>query len=108
MLPAFLIFLSLFVISLWDRVNVFGASIDAEELETGTPLSSPPLIDLISNDPILRRVKVFLIILSFSCKAWFIFIQEQICTKMRSQSHFLVIYMSLKKFMELVNLFFKN
>ncbi|KAI9124532.1 hypothetical protein K1719_004454 [Acacia pycnantha] len=44
--------------SLWDRVNVFGASIDAEELETGTPLSSPPLIDLISNDPILRRVKL--------------------------------------------------
>lgn len=44
--------------SLWDAVNVFGNPIDGDLLTTGTPLSSPPLIDLISNDPILREVKV--------------------------------------------------
>ncbi|XP_028760019.1 isoamylase 1, chloroplastic [Neltuma alba] len=44
--------------SLWDGVNVFGASIDADSMTTGTPLSSPPLIDLISNDPILCKVKL--------------------------------------------------
>lgn len=60
---AFLIFLSLFVISLWDGVNVFGAPIVGDLLTTGTPLSIPPLIDLISNDPILRGVKVFLLTL---------------------------------------------
>jgi len=38
---------------------VFGAPIEGELLTTGTPLGSPPLIDLISNDPILRGVKVF-------------------------------------------------
>lgn len=52
-------FLSLFVISLWDGANVFGAPIEGDLLTTGTPLSSPPLIDLISNDPILCGVKVF-------------------------------------------------
>lgn len=54
-----LIFLSLFVTSLWNGVNVFGAPIEGDLLATGTPLSSPPLIDMISNDPILRGVKVF-------------------------------------------------
>lgn len=53
------IFLFLFVTSLWDGVNVFGAPIKGDFLTTGTPLGSPPLIDLISNDPILRKVKVF-------------------------------------------------
>jgi isoamylase len=54
-----LIFLSLFVTSLWNRVNVFGAPIEGDLLTIGTPLSSPPLIDMISIDPILRGVKVF-------------------------------------------------
>ncbi|QCD85182.1 glycogen operon protein GlgX [Vigna unguiculata] len=44
--------------SLWDATNVFGAPIEGELLTTGTPLGSPPLIDLISNDPILRGVKL--------------------------------------------------
>ncbi|KAK7369843.1 hypothetical protein VNO80_11889 [Phaseolus coccineus] len=44
--------------SLWDATNVFGAPIEGDLLTTGTPLGSPPLIDLISNDPILRGVKL--------------------------------------------------
>ncbi|KAH9653636.1 isoamylase 1 [Citrus sinensis] len=44
--------------SLWDSVNVYGIPIEGDLLTTGTPLSSPPLIDLISNDPILRGVKL--------------------------------------------------
>lgn len=49
----------MFSTSLWDSVNVYGIPIEGDLLTTGTPLSSPPLIDLISNDPILRGVKVF-------------------------------------------------
>ncbi|THG10195.1 hypothetical protein TEA_013888 [Camellia sinensis var. sinensis] len=44
--------------SLWDALNVYGNPIEGDMLTTGTPLSSPPLIDMISNDPILRGVKV--------------------------------------------------
>ncbi|KAK2439290.1 isoamylase 3, chloroplastic [Trifolium repens] len=44
--------------SLWNGVNVFGAPIEGDMLAIGTPLSSPPLIDMISNDPILRGVKL--------------------------------------------------
>ncbi|PON81340.1 Glycoside hydrolase [Trema orientale] len=44
--------------SLWDAANVYGSPIEGDLLTTGTPLSSPPLIDLISNDPIVRGVKL--------------------------------------------------
>ncbi|KAL8152530.1 hypothetical protein V2J09_010290, partial [Rumex salicifolius] len=44
--------------SLWDAVNVYGTAIGGDELQTGTPLGSPPLIDMISNDPVLRKVKL--------------------------------------------------
>ncbi|GFS43741.1 isoamylase 1 [Actinidia rufa] len=44
--------------SLWESVNVYGNSIEDDLLTTGTPLSNPPLIDMISNDPILRGVKL--------------------------------------------------
>ncbi|KAG9449304.1 hypothetical protein H6P81_009269 [Aristolochia fimbriata] len=44
--------------SLWDAVNVYGNPIDGDLLTTGTPLSIPPLVDMISNDPILRDVKL--------------------------------------------------
>nr|AUZ20772.1 isoamylase 1 [Manihot esculenta] len=44
--------------SLWDPVNVFGKPIEGDLLTTGSPLGSPPLIDMISNDPILREVKL--------------------------------------------------
>nr|AAZ81835.1 isoamylase isoform 1 [Pisum sativum] len=44
--------------SLWNGVNVFGTPIEGDMLTIGTPLSSPPLIDMISNDPILRGVKL--------------------------------------------------
>ncbi|PSS36372.1 Isoamylase like [Actinidia chinensis var. chinensis] len=44
--------------SLWDAVNVYGNTIEGDLLTTGTALSSPPLIDMISNDPILRGVKL--------------------------------------------------
>uniref|UniRef100_A0A2P2KYT0 Glycosyl hydrolase family 13 catalytic domain-containing protein n=2 Tax=Rhizophora mucronata TaxID=61149 RepID=A0A2P2KYT0_RHIMU len=46
--------------SLWDSANVFGNSLEDDLLTTGIPLDSPPLIDMISNDPILSGVKVFL------------------------------------------------
>jgi hypothetical protein len=65
------LFPSFFVNSLWDAVNVYGNSIDGDSLTTGSPLSSPPLIDMISNDPILRGVKVFTIdsFLILPCKS---------------------------------------
>ncbi|KAI3443448.1 hypothetical protein Pfo_000113 [Paulownia fortunei] len=44
--------------SLWDSVNVYGSAIEGETVTTGTPLCSPPLIDMISNDPILCGVKL--------------------------------------------------
>ncbi|KAK6944677.1 Glycoside hydrolase, family 13, N-terminal [Dillenia turbinata] len=44
--------------SLWDAVNVYGKTIKGDLLTTGTPLSCPPLIDMMSNDPILRGVKL--------------------------------------------------
>lgn len=43
--------------SLWDRANVFGTS-EGSDLTTGTPLNEPPLIDMISNDPVLCDVKL--------------------------------------------------
>lgn len=44
--------------SLWDAINVYGNPIEDDPMTTGTPLSSPPLTDMISNDPILRGVKL--------------------------------------------------
>ncbi|XP_059287702.1 isoamylase 1, chloroplastic isoform X2 [Lycium ferocissimum] len=44
--------------SSWDAVNVYGNSIEGDVITTGTPLTSPPLVDMISNDPILRGVKL--------------------------------------------------
>lgn len=44
--------------SLWDADNVYGNPIEGDLITTGTPLSSPPLIDMISNDSILRGVKL--------------------------------------------------
>lgn len=48
--------------SLWDAVNVYGNQMEDDMLTTGSPLSNPPLIDMISNDPILRGVKVYSIV----------------------------------------------
>ncbi|TXG61130.1 hypothetical protein EZV62_012493 [Acer yangbiense] len=44
--------------SLWDAINVYGIPIEGDLITTGTPLSSPPLIDMISNDSILCGVKL--------------------------------------------------
>ncbi|CAN6452621.1 unnamed protein product [Victoria cruziana] len=44
--------------SLWDPVNVYGISSDADYVTTGTPLSNPPIVDMISNDPVLRGVRL--------------------------------------------------
>eukprot|EP01018_Ginkgo_biloba_P027663 Gb_26115 [translate_table: standard] len=44
--------------SLWDRTNVFGNVIEGDFLTTGTPLNEPPLIDMISNDPVLHGIKL--------------------------------------------------
>ncbi|KAL9674168.1 hypothetical protein QQ045_030438 [Rhodiola kirilowii] len=44
--------------SLWDAVNVYGSEVEGDLVTTGTPLNSPPLIDMISNDPILSGVKL--------------------------------------------------
>lgn len=60
LIPLIFLFLKFpFSTSLWDPVNVFGKPIEGDLLTTGSPLGSPPLIDMISNDPILREVKVF-------------------------------------------------
>lgn len=54
--------------SLWDRANVFGNSeeVASDTVTTGTPLSEPPLIDMMSNDPVLRGVKVLLLYIYIS------------------------------------------
>eukprot|EP00475_Leptophrys_vorax_P011430 TRINITY_DN17975_c0_g1_i1.p1 TRINITY_DN17975_c0_g1~~TRINITY_DN17975_c0_g1_i1.p1 ORF type:complete len:485 (-),score=10.07 TRINITY_DN17975_c0_g1_i1:95-1408(-) len=60
--------------SLWDRSNVYGSTDSGgngatttgessggeggDGVTTGTPLTEPPLIDAISNDPVLRDVKL--------------------------------------------------
>ncbi|KAK8967553.1 hypothetical protein KSP40_PGU011960 [Platanthera guangdongensis] len=44
--------------SLWDAVNAYGRQVEGDTMTTGTPLSDPPLIDMISNDPILGGVKL--------------------------------------------------
>lgn len=44
--------------SLWDGANVFGNDTERDFLTTGTPLNEPPLIDMISNDPVLHGVKL--------------------------------------------------
>ncbi|KAJ0965571.1 hypothetical protein J5N97_026709 [Dioscorea zingiberensis] len=44
--------------SLWDSINVYGKPKEGDMLSTGSPLGNPPLIDMISNDPILRDVKL--------------------------------------------------
>ncbi|RAL53718.1 hypothetical protein DM860_015446 [Cuscuta australis] len=44
--------------SQWDAVNVYGNSVEGDTLTTGSPLSTPPLIDMISSDPILSGVKL--------------------------------------------------
>ncbi|KAL6191840.1 hypothetical protein ACLB2K_038229 [Fragaria x ananassa] len=44
--------------SLWDSTNVYGSLIEGDLLKIGTPLAIPPLIDMISNDPILHGVKL--------------------------------------------------
>ncbi|CAH1428666.1 unnamed protein product [Lactuca virosa] len=44
--------------SLFDAVNVYGNQVEDDLLTTGSPLTNPPLIDMISNDPILRGVKL--------------------------------------------------
>ncbi|CAI9099136.1 OLC1v1035913C4 [Oldenlandia corymbosa var. corymbosa] len=44
--------------SLWDASNAYGKLVEGDNMTTGTPLSTPPLIDLISNDPVLRGTKL--------------------------------------------------
>uniref|UniRef100_A0A7N0UUS6 Glycosyl hydrolase family 13 catalytic domain-containing protein n=1 Tax=Kalanchoe fedtschenkoi TaxID=63787 RepID=A0A7N0UUS6_KALFE len=44
--------------SLWDAVNVCGSKVEGDMVTTGTPLNCPPLVDMISNDPILSGVKL--------------------------------------------------
>lgn len=46
--------------SLWDKANVYGTSEgrECDTVTTGTPLHEPPLIDMMSNDAVLRGVKV--------------------------------------------------
>jgi len=47
--------------SMWDKSSVFGpgyAGAEGDTVTTGTPLTEPPLIDMISNDPVLSSVKV--------------------------------------------------
>nr|KAJ0228166.1 hypothetical protein LSAT_V11C100035210 [Lactuca sativa] len=44
--------------TLFDVVNVYGNQVEDDLLTTGSPLTNPPLIDMISNDPILLGVKL--------------------------------------------------
>ena len=47
---------------MWDRANIFGEPTAAtpmlEEVEIGSPLQDPPLVDAISNDPVLADTKL--------------------------------------------------
>ncbi|XP_078443501.1 isoamylase 1 [Wolffia australiana] len=44
--------------SLWDAINVYGKPIESDSITMGTPLSYPPLIEMLSDDPILGKVKL--------------------------------------------------
>lgn len=48
--------------SMWDRANIFGEPTSEtpmlEEVAIGSPLQDPPLIDAISNDPVLAGTKL--------------------------------------------------
>ncbi|CAI9299829.1 unnamed protein product [Lactuca saligna] len=44
--------------SLFDAINVSGNQVEDDLLTTGSSLTNPPLIDMISNDPIHRGVKI--------------------------------------------------
>lgn len=57
---ATILFSQFFPLRLWDSINVYGNPKDGDMLTTGSPLGTPPLIDMISNDPILRGVKVIM------------------------------------------------
>ncbi|GAB4849505.1 Isoamylase su1, chloroplastic [Ancistrocladus abbreviatus] len=46
------------LLCLWDFVHVYGNRLDGDLLTIGTPLSSPPVLDMISNDPILQGMKL--------------------------------------------------
>ncbi|KAL7596753.1 hypothetical protein Lser_V15G28035 [Lactuca serriola] len=46
--------------SLFDAINVYGNQVEDDLLTTGSPLTNPSLIDMISNDPILRGVGIYL------------------------------------------------
>ncbi|GAB4850031.1 Iron-sulfur assembly protein 1 [Ancistrocladus abbreviatus] len=46
------------LLCLWDSVHVYGNRLDGDLLTTGTPLSSPPVLDMISNDPLLQGMKL--------------------------------------------------
>ena len=70
----------LLLTSLWDAVNVFGSPIEGDLLTTGTPLSSPPLIDMMSNDPILRDVKVQVF-------DFFLHASQEVCSDQLSSQH---------------------
>jgi isoamylase len=39
-----------------DPVNVYGNPMEGDMITTGTPLVVPPLIDMISNDPIFGNI----------------------------------------------------
>ncbi|KNA14483.1 hypothetical protein SOVF_107160 isoform B [Spinacia oleracea] len=43
--------------SLWNAENVYVSTAEGGMLTTGTPLGVPPVLEMISNDPVLRRVK---------------------------------------------------
>lgn len=75
------------ICSLWDRSNVFGNSdpVEGDHVTTGTPLSEPPLIDMMSNDPILRKVKVG--------QLWEFL--NTVCLKRRLRVHIYVSFMVL-------------
>jgi hypothetical protein len=66
------------ICSLWDRANVYGNTkyIEGDVVTTGTPLSEPPLIDMMSNDPILCGVKVHISLL-FSLLTFFCFLMKK-------------------------------
>lgn len=45
---------------MWDADNIYGNLSDHDMLPVGTPLADSPILDLITNDPVLSGVKVLI------------------------------------------------
>ncbi|KAL7598463.1 hypothetical protein Lser_V15G22256 [Lactuca serriola] len=74
--------------SLFDAINVYGNQVEDDLLTTGSPLTNPSLIDMISNDPILRGVGIYLPCYDILCN----YMEEYSSQNAASMTHCITCY----------------